>query len=221
MYNEHRTIWVLSPTNNTVWSREKAPGIGYRLEHDSIASKLKLCHQVAEPVRYPKVNMVPSRPHRADEKAAQCRNTYQASKRAVLQVYQEHMLNVSKTMHFVFLLSTNNFSLLYSVTSDRRPNLSASRSLSTQFTDSFAQTESTERAIGVGSDHTDSAGGVDVPKIVEKDMIDSGVVDKSERISPSGSVSSSFVDRLRYSSVGEDEAIIVDNVPSSQEVFVT
>lgn len=52
-------------------------------------------------------------------------------------------------------------------------------------------------------------------------MVDSGVVDKSERISPSGSVSTSFVSRLHYSSVGEDEAIIVDNVPSSQEVFVT
>lgn len=97
---------------------------------------------------------------------------------------------------------------------DRRPNLSASRSLSTQFTDSFAQTESTERTV----DHSDAA---EIPKIVEKDMVDSGVVDKSERISPSGSVSTSFVDRMRYSSVGEDEAIIVDNVPSSQEVFVT
>lgn len=113
--------------------------------------------------------------------------------------------------------------MLCFATSDRRPNLSASRSLSTQFTDSFAQTESTDRAIGAGIDHPDSAGAdaADTPKIVEKDMIDSGVVDKSERISPSGSVSTSFVDRLRYSSVGEDEAIIVDNVPSSQEVFVT
>lgn len=99
-------------------------------------------------------------------------------------------------------------------TSGRRPNLLANRSLSTQFTDSFAQTESTEHAVG-------GADAADTPKIVEKDMVDSGVVDKSERISPSGSVSSSFVDRLRYSSVGEDEAIIVDNVPSSQEVFVT
>lgn len=72
-------------------------------------------------------------------------------------------------------------------------------------------------------DHTDNSGGgaADIPKIVETDMVDSGVVDKSERISPSGSVSTSFVSRLRYSSVGEDEAIIVDNVPSSQEVFVT
>lgn len=59
-----------------------------------------------------------------------------------------------------------------------------------------------------------------MPKIVEKDMVDSGVVDKSERISPSGSVSTSFVERLRYASVGEDEAIIVDNVPSSQEVII-
>lgn len=48
-------------------------------------------------------------------------------------------------------------------------------------------------------------------------MVDSGVVDKGERISPSGSVSTSFVGRLRYASVGEDEAIIVDNV--SQEVW--
>lgn len=97
----------------------------------------------------------------------------------------------------------------------------ASRSLSTQFTDSFAQTESTERTIGI--DHPENAGAyaADIPKIVETDMVDSGVVDKSERISPSESVSTSFVDRLRYSSVGEDEAIIVDNVPSSQEVFVT
>ena len=88
-----------------------------------------------------------------------------------------------------------------------------SRSLSTQFTDSFAQTESTDRAPGESS--------TDIPKLVEKDMVDSGVVDKSERISPSGSVSTSFVGRLRFASVGEDEAIIVDNVPSSQEVFVT
>lgn len=87
------------------------------------------------------------------------------------------------------------------------------RSLSTQFTDSFAQTESTDRAAGESS--------TDIPKLVEKDMVDSGVVDKSERISPSGSVSTSFVGRLRFASVGEDEAIIVDNVPSSQEVFVT
>lgn len=89
-----------------------------------------------------------------------------------------------------------------------------SRSLSTQFTDSFAQTESTDR-VATGDSATD------IPKIVEKDMVDSGVVDKSERISPSGSVSTSFIERLRYASVGEDEAIIVDNVPSSQEVFVT
>lgn len=98
----------------------------------------------------------------------------------------------------------------------RKSALSVSRSLSTQFTDSFAQTESNE------SGDTNAA-----PKIVEKDMVDSGVVDKSdsgdksERISPSGSVSTSFVGRLRYASVGEDEAIIVDNVPSSQEVFVS
>lgn len=84
--------------------------------------------------------------------------------------------------------------------------------MSTQFTDSFAQTESNDR------DGGDTSA---VPKIVEKDMVDSGVVDKSERISPSGSVSTSFVGRLRYASVGEDEAIIVDNVPSSQEVFVS
>lgn len=82
--------------------------------------------------------------------------------------------------------------------------------MSTQFTDSFAQTESTERAAGQK---------IENPKNIEKDMVDSGVVDKSERISPAGSVSTSFVGRLRYASVGEDEAIIVDNVPSSQEVF--
>lgn len=96
----------------------------------------------------------------------------------------------------------------------RRP-LSVSRSLSTQFTDSFAQTEATDRA---GGETTE------IPKITEKDMVDSGVVDRSEnaeRLSPAGSVSSSFVERIRYASVGEDEAIIVDNVPSSQEVFVT
>lgn len=92
------------------------------------------------------------------------------------------------------------------------------RSLSTQFTDSFAQTEATDRA---GGETTE------IPKITEKDirdMVDSGVVDRSEnaeRLSPAGSVSSSFVERIRYASVGEDEAIIVDNVPSSQEVFVT
>lgn len=83
--------------------------------------------------------------------------------------------------------------------------------MSTQFTDSFAQTESTDRA---------TVEATEMPKIVEKDMVDSGVVDKSERISPSGSVSTSFVERLRYASVGEDEAIIVDNVPSSQEVII-
>lgn len=93
--------------------------------------------------------------------------------------------------------------------------MSASRSLSAQFTDSFAQTDSTERAVGAANADTS-----DIPTIVEKDMVDSGVVDKSERISPPGSVSTSFVGHLRYSSVGEDEAIIVDNVPSSQEVFV-
>lgn len=94
--------------------------------------------------------------------------------------------------------------------SDRRIISSANRSLSTQFTDSFAQTESTDRAAGDGTE---------IPKIAETDMVDSGVVDKSERISPSGSVTTSFVERIRFASVGEDEAIIVDNV-SSQEVFV-
>lgn len=91
-----------------------------------------------------------------------------------------------------------------------------SRSLSTQFTDSFAQTEATDRGV-IGES-------AETPKITEKDMVDSGVVDRSEnaeRISPAGSVSTSFVERLRYASVGDDEAIIVDNVPSSQEVFVT
>ncbi|XP_031622941.1 RB1-inducible coiled-coil protein 1 isoform X2 [Contarinia nasturtii] len=96
-----------------------------------------------------------------------------------------------------------------------RPNPPVVRSLSAQFTDSFAQTESTDVAI------TETT---EIPKIVEKDMVDSGVVDKGERISPSGSVSTSFVGRLRYASVGEDEAIIVDNVdnvPSSQEETAT
>lgn len=93
----------------------------------------------------------------------------------------------------------------------RKQVFSSSRSLSTQFTDSFAQTESADRAAGEG---------IDIPKMAEKDMVDSGVVDKSERISPTGSVTTSFVERLRYASVGEDDAIIVDNVPSSQEVFV-
>lgn len=101
--------------------------------------------------------------------------------------------------------------------------MSACRSLSAQFTNSFAQTDATESDIGAAIMQTDTANAdaSDIPKIVEKDMVDSGVVDKSERISPPESVSTSFVGRLRYASVGEDEAIIVDNVPSSQEVFVT
>lgn len=90
--------------------------------------------------------------------------------------------------------------------------------MSAQFTDSFAQTESSERATEASEDATDNT--TTATAIAEKDMIDSGVVDKSERISPTGSVSTSFVGRLRYESVGEDETIIVDNVPSSQEVFV-
>lgn len=102
-----------------------------------------------------------------------------------------------------------NNKYVFSNLATSKQNLTVSRSLSTQFTDSFAQTESTDRV----ADET--------PKIVDKDMVDSGVVDKIERISPAGSVSTSFVGRLRFASVGEDEAIIVDNVPSSQEVFVS
>lgn len=90
-----------------------------------------------------------------------------------------------------------------------------SRSLSIQLIDSFAQTELAERVIPEESgDFIDGT---------TKEMIDSGVdqVQRSVRSSGTDDGASCYNERLRLVSIGdEDAAVIVDNLPSSQEVSI-
>lgn len=89
------------------------------------------------------------------------------------------------------------------------------RSLSIQLIDSFAQTELAERVIPEESaDFIDGAA---------KEMIDSGVdqVQRSDRSSVTDDGASCYNERLRLVSIGdEDAAVIIENLPSSQEVSI-
>lgn len=91
--------------------------------------------------------------------------------------------------------------------------LTVTRSLSIQLIDSFAQTELAECVIPEES--------VDFIDGNAKEMIDSGVdqVQRSDRSSVIDDVASCFNERLRLVSIGdEDAALIVNNLPLSQEV---
>lgn len=110
---------------------------------------------------------------------------------------------------------TNCFFIL--ILAAQRPNLAASRSVSIQLIDSFAQTE---RISNIPEEAVESR------EIVDKDMVDSGLdpaIQRSDRLSVTETDEPTASYDIRSGSVGDDdEAVLVnvENPTSSQEVSI-